>query len=278
MTTIQEDLMHVTTRIEAKTGTTSSLGTGFYYRIEVPSKGSIDAVITNRHVVADCDTIHFQVLTANEDGTPNSSDRAELTALPSNIAFHPNPEIDLAAIPLSHALNQLGEQGKTAYFKALSSELFAPVEPCGYISPIEDVLMIGYPTGLWDHVNNRPIMRTGSTATYYYDNFQGQPNFVVDIAAFPGSSGSPVFLYQKGLIRSENGNAMSPGSRVQLLGVLHSGPLQTINGEVIVVPVPTSTSLNTVISQTINLGYVVKARELLGLEGLLVQAATQGNA
>lgn len=238
MPTIQEQLMYVTTRIEAKTGARVSIGTGFFYGVDVPSRGTIDVVITNRHVVAGFDNVEFQVLKTDADGTPNSSTRATITTPQSNILYHPNPDIDLAAIPMSGAMNTLRAQGDRAYFAKLSSELFAPLEPCRYISPIEDVLMIGYPTGLWDETNNRPIMRSGTTATYYYDDFNGQPNFVVDIAAFSGSSGSPVFLYQNGTIPAEDEDAMKLGTRIKFLGVLHSGPFQDSNGRVVVIPRP----------------------------------------
>ncbi len=58
--------------------------------------------------------------------------------------------------------------------------------------------MVGYPVGLWDSVNNMPILRRGSTATLLDWTYEGRQEFVIDAACFPGSSGSPVFKYTVG--------------------------------------------------------------------------------
>jgi hypothetical protein len=68
--------------------------------------------------------------------------------------------------------------------------------------PSEDILMIGYPNGLWDNVNCIPYFKKGMTATHPFINYKGNEEFVMDISVYPGSSGSPVFLltenfYQK---------------------------------------------------------------------------------
>ena len=40
-----------------------------------------------------------------------------------------------------------------------------------------------------------PILRRGTTATPIALNFEGRPEFLIDAAVYPGSSGSPVFVY-----------------------------------------------------------------------------------
>jgi len=57
--------------------------------------------------------------------------------------------------------------------------------------------MIGYPNGLWDHVNNLPLIRRGITAShpgvdYQIEGQNGPGVTVIDMACFPDSSGSPV--------------------------------------------------------------------------------------
>ena len=54
--------------------------------------------------------------------------------------------------------------------------------------------MIGYPDGIWDSVNNLPVIRKGITATHPHISWNGKTEFLTDIASFPGSSGSPYFL------------------------------------------------------------------------------------
>ena len=59
--------------------------------------------------------------------------------------------------------------------------------------------MIGYPIGLIDEYNNKPIVRKGITATTYNIDYNGKKEFLIDIACFPGSSGSPIFIRRDGL-------------------------------------------------------------------------------
>lgn len=66
--------------------------------------------------------------------------------------------------------------------------------------------MIGYPNGLWDSVNNMPIVRRGTMATNISLNHNDKREFVIDAACFPGSSGSPVVLFNKGGYADKKGN------------------------------------------------------------------------
>ena len=59
---------------------------------------------------------------------------------------------------------------------------------------VEDVLMIGYPNGLWDTTHNMPIIRRGTIATDIKLDYNEKKEFVIDAACFPGSSGSPVLF------------------------------------------------------------------------------------
>jgi hypothetical protein len=63
---------------------------------------------------------------------------------------------------------------------------------------IQDVFMYGYPIGLWDQYNNLPIVRKGVLASHPALPFSGKPMGAVDIATFPGSSGSPLFILSDG--------------------------------------------------------------------------------
>jgi len=56
----------------------------------------------------------------------------------------------------------------------------------GELSAIEDIIMIGYPDGIWDSINNQPIIRRGITATQPKNNFNGKQEFLIDAACFPG--------------------------------------------------------------------------------------------
>ncbi len=73
------------------------------------------------------------------------------------------------------------------------------------IDAFEESMFIGYSSGLWDDVNLIPITSKGITATPILINFQGKNEFLIDASAFPGSSGSPVFLYKTGAYLHKSG-------------------------------------------------------------------------
>ena len=102
-----------------------------------------------------------------------------------------------------------------------------------------------------------------------YINFQDKPIFVIDCACFPGSSGSPVYLFNNGGYVDKNGNTNLGTNRVKLLGVLYAGPQFNATGELEVVPIPTALSQKTHTHIPMNLGYCVKAEELNWFEKAL---------
>ena len=124
----------------------------------------------------------------------------------------------------------------------------------------EDIVMIGYPNGIWDAVNNLPIMRRGITATAPAIDFDGDPVFMIDCASFHGSSGSPVFLYNPTSYRA--GDNIQMGTRLKLIGILFAGPQLTANGQIVISPVPTAMSATVETKLTMNLGLCVKATKL----------------
>ena len=77
---------------------------------------------------------------------------------------------------------------------------------------LEEVSMVGYPIGLWDEANNLPILRRGTTATHPAIDFGRLPRGIVDIACFPGSSGSPVMILDEGELRHIGNGRRSIGS------------------------------------------------------------------
>jgi len=108
----------------------------------------------------------------------------------------------------------------------------------GDLTALEEILMLGYPVGLWDTVNNMPIFRKGITATHPNLNYDGKDEFLIDAACYPGSSGSPVFLYNLGNYSNRQGGTVI-GTRIALPGILYAGPQFSVEGEIKVLPIPT---------------------------------------
>ena len=86
------------------------------------------------------------------------------------------------------------KQEKHLFYTHLDESSIPSEEQLKELIAYEEVTMVGYPIGLWDENKNLPLIRKGGTALHPIANFKNQPVGILDIAAFPGSSGSPVFI------------------------------------------------------------------------------------
>jgi len=129
--------------------------------------------------------------------------------------------------------------------------------------------MIGYPNGIWDEKNNMPIIRRGITATSPKYDYNGLPIFVIDCACFPGSSGSPVLIFDQGGYMDAKGNLNLGGSRVLLLGALFAGPQHVAEGEIKTIDVPLQHVPISLSKIPNNLGFVVKANKIHDFKAIL---------
>ena len=172
-------------------------------------------------------------------------------------------------MPIAPLLTAANEEGIRFFFTTMDKSLIPSAEEIDDMLGLETVTMVGYPNGLWDHVNNLPIFRRGVLATDYKRDWNGKKEFLIDAACFPGSSGSPVMLLDIGGFHTKK--AMHVGAaRVKLLGVLYAGPQHTIHGKVQVVVVPTQHNAVAIAGIPNNLGIIIKAEQLLAFEGMLI--------
>ena len=125
--------------------------------------------------------------------------------------------------------------------------------------------MVGCPRGIFDEKNNIPIARRGITATPLGKKYEGNDQFVVDMACFPGSSGSPIFVYDRNGFLDRKQNTYQIGAqRVFFVGVLFAGPVITNAGK-IVMGQPTEVQVAT----AMHLGYAVRSTAMHAIEDLL---------
>lgn len=110
-----------------------------------------------------------------------------------------------------------------------------------------------------------PVFRTALAATHPYIDYQGRKEFMIDMACFAGSSGSPVVLATSSPYIDKLGiNRM--GTEVTLLGILSCGPQYTVDGDIVIVPAPTDPKPIAASRIPTNLGCVIKAERLLEFE------------
>ncbi|MFC6663783.1 hypothetical protein [Deinococcus multiflagellatus] len=219
-------------------------------------------LITNKHVVHGAQRLELR-FHLSEARKPIGLTHTVI-AEPFSWVDHPDPNVDLCAILLWPYIQAVHAQGLTAYYVGVRRGNLPSAADIADLTAVESVTMVGYPIGLADNVNNFPIVRRGITANHPAVDFNGTPEGVVDMACFPGSSGSPIFVLNDGVYQNKNGGTVV-GNRFFLLGVLYGGPVMKADGQIEVRTIPTAQVPVAVTQMMIHLGYYVKAREVLAL-------------
>lgn len=272
-----EQLAFTTVRIQAllRDGRTST-GTGYFFSFPDPSEEGLafPILISNKHVIEGANSITFHMTRASASGEPIVGDFVEIaiTDISSKVIMHPDNEVDICAFFVGPLLNQAKAQDKPFFYRWLDPTHVPTEAELADLVALEDVIMIGYPIGLWDSANNMPVFRRGVTATHPYLNYESKKEFLVDMACFPGSSGSPVLLYNTTGFGDRNGNYNMGQSRFRLLGTLYAGPQYDAEGELHIVQVPTATKTIAVSQVPVNIGVVIRAERILELEQVMRKA------
>ena len=249
-----EKIMYSTVKIEAG----NSIGTGFFFLLKVDDK-QYSILITNKHVVNynENETVSFYLHLIDNDG---NEDNCYKITWDTQWHFHPDKDLCFTfAGPLMNTIKE--KTGKTVKYAQFTDDLIISNESLKKLSAVEEVVMVGYPNGLWDNVHNYPLFRHGYTSSHPGYDFNNRGLGVVDIAAFPGSSGSPVFIFNQGTYVS--GKSVNVGDRLIFLGVLSSGALMGVNGEITEVEAPTSAGYIVTSKMMMNLGYYIRAENIL---------------
>lgn len=267
---LSEQLMYSTVRMECiLTSGDTSVGTGFFYKFEGDDGKYIVGIITNKHVVKNAVTGRFLLTEADVDGEP--LDTSHVTVLIDDFEKawipHPNEDIDLCVMPVSLIMHEIEKTNKRIFYRHLENWMIKTGDELDELSAIEDITMIGYPNGLWDSTNNKPVARKGVTATHPKFNYNGKEEVVIDAACFGGSSGSPVFILNEGAYATKTGFVAA--HRIIFLGVLYAGPQMAVDGEIRVVDIPTSQRAFSRSMVMLNLGYIIKAHKIFDFEQVL---------
>lgn len=264
---ISSQLAELTFRIEVRLAEGVSTGTGFLYSVhnDEEKNTALPILVTNKHVIRG-GLGGTLIISAKKSSGEIEHVHVNLGDFDKIWINHPDENIDLAAMAISPLLQKLEERKLTARIKWLSPADIPNVEELDSLGHVEDIIMVGYPNGHWDETNNYPLFRKGITATHPGKSFKGKSEFVIDIAAFPGSSGSPVFLFNEGSYSTPNG--LTLGTRVKILGILYAGPQFTADGRIVVETVPTQQVPLARTSIPMNLGYVISSQVLTGFESV----------
>jgi len=246
-----------------------SFGTAFFYQIKIDDNRGIQLLVTNNHVIAGATSVELLLHesvnnkeTGRKEPGPNSF---KITVEAKDFVAHPDG-VDLCAVPFGLLRLLASQNGKEIFFIPIGDEVIATDEQLRAMSALENVMMVGYPIGLSDTTNNLPLIRKGITASHPHANFKGKPVGVLDIASFPGSSGSPVLIHDDESYGLGDGLRVV-GPRTLLLGILYGGPQYEADGSLEIREIPTARASRVpVVPIPIHLGFYIKAKELRSLK------------
>ncbi len=256
-------LIYSTVRIEAKGPAGISTGTAFGYQ-HVLQDGVAPFLVTNKHVVEGASSGQFFFTRAAGNipaEGPAFGDRLDVSYdnFGNGWHGHPDPDVDIAVFPTGKMLTDMVRDGMRPYFRPLHKGMIPTQEQLEECDVIEDILFIGYPNGIHDEYNLLPLVRHGITATPPVANYIGSPQVLIDASVFPGSSGSPVFIWDA----DHSKKSKNYGRPRYLLGVLTASFYQTDYGHIEQIAVPTGNDQTVSFNQMIDIGVVVKAIKIV---------------
>ena len=260
--TIAEQLLFTTLRIETRSAAGTGTGTGFVFNYAHAGQ-QYPFVVTNKHVIKNARDgwLYFHKGSGDKPSL-GSAHRIEVGDFENAWQGHTDVDIDVAIMPLAPLLESMAQSGFTPFYRSIDRSVCASTELIKELDALEEVVFIGYPNGIWDTTNFLPIFRKGTTATPIGVDFQGKKQFLVDASVFPGSSGSPVFLYNKGMYSDRKGNT-TIGTRLSFLGVIASVFFREDINQIALIPEQTVSTPVAIAREMIDLGIVFKAHTVL---------------
>lgn len=264
-----DDLLFMTVRLVSL----NNVATGFIFKTPKGNK----VVVSNKHFVMDKSlpapekpivqkvemTFHL-----DDDTNTNFSD---------NVSWYIHPTEDLAFFQLSEIEKYINEQvsPKKVVYKEISSGMIPSEEDLKNLTALEEIVMVGYPDGRFDAKNNLPLLRYGRTASHPNVDFNDTKRGLIDVFCVPGSSGSPVFLYNE-LHASIKDYVAKLGPRNVFLGIEVSMPVtwkdvrqkvkDPVLGKYLIDGTNQLITISTdyVYQDDIGMGFYIKASELAG--------------
>lgn len=267
---LSEKLLFNTIRLEKEVSSGGiSCGTGFFF-VFLSRGRRVPVIVTNKHVIEGDPHATVRFLVHLDDGGSTSTNF--IISFATDWVFHPTLDLCFCfAAPVFSEVERM--TGKKVFYSPITEDLVATDDKLAELGAMEDITMVGYPIGLWDEKNNLPIFRRGHTASHPALEFNRPGVALADIAVFPGSSGSPIFILNEGPYSDRRGNLNIGTSRLIFLGILFAGPTHPAKGRVEIVDIPTSLDFNSVTNVMTNLGTYIRAKELLSLRNLVDEFA-----
>jgi len=183
--------------------------TGFVVSVGMLNK----AIITNAHVFQDnqgfplnFSNCSFYIWITNSDGVKECKEFVLDGKKRSNIMFYSSSEdveqIDLCAINIRDLIKP-NIEFELIPFSFDSQVLLKGQRALESLDVTTQIIMIGYPSGIYDPASQLPVSRTGHISSNPSLDYMGESKFLIDIRTLHGSSGSPVFFTQSNMYRND---------------------------------------------------------------------------
>lgn len=187
----------------------SARGSGFFYFEYAKDDGKQQGphwvavehmyVVTARHVIQPKrleQLSEFRYALRESSGDHVNWHVMKLTAKELGQRLHlcRNERADVAVVEVGDTISAetvrlVAEKAQLLNFSGVSSTKF-PGKSVLQAQPGDDVLVIGYPKGIFDRFNKLPVLKTGVLNTPIGTHFNGLDAFLLDFKYYAGSSGS----------------------------------------------------------------------------------------
>ena len=237
VSTAADQLFYTTVYIETLIPGGISRGTGFLVSYSFGKSVAI-VLVTNKHVLDAATQIVFRMPAMVDNAPANeATDWTIVNFGPEQWVPHPDPKVDVAVLPFTGVLEAWQKTGRPAFFRTFGPDQLLTKEQAGELDSIEGVTFVGYPNGIFDTHSMTPVARRGQTATPIFNDYNSGPSFLIDASVFPGSSGSPVVIYDSGSYVNRSGTTVL-GHRLLLAGVVASVYARQNRGEIVLTATP----------------------------------------
>ena len=197
----------------------------------------------NRHVVDNMDACSFTVHNTKLN-RPTNDNLITVDIQRFQEKVHRHPTEDLAIINVVEEVNTLNSNGTPPFIIHMDAKNIPSQDVLETLSPIEEVLTVGYPGGYFDASHGVPLFHSGHTATPLYLPFTSQiigddkttayhnnKTFLIDFTTWGLASGSPVFVYNTNGYIDRAGTPHYLQQRLLLVGIVQGLATQLVNGQ-----------------------------------------------
>jgi len=218
LTNAANQFFFATVKIESDKPSGMESGTGFIFSQKLENENYL-FIVSSRQLSQNASEGRIS-FTKKLGDKPDIGNRFDLTISDFERAWtaHPDPNVDLAVMPLVPILDYLFNDGVEIFFTTISSESTLDEERLSSREALEDILLYSYAEDWYDQDKHLPVMCSGTTATPVYLDYKGSSAFLVNAQVTPGCNGSPVFLVEKEAFQKLNGVGFR--NRFYFLGLL----------------------------------------------------------